>query len=533
MTRQLLVVASENGVATFLWDGRRCRERVDFSPDDAGLNGFRELLEATGELPVRVAFDSVDEEFQFEVVPRVMGSARAELLQRRRQQAFMNPAYSVTVPQGRAPGVKHSEQVLFAALTDSAVVDPWLEVIAEQGVPLVGVYSASQLSVHLYRLLDLQDSYALLLFRQATGKLRQSYFASGKFRVSRLTRLADGDPATLAERYLKEAEATRQFLASAKLMPRTESLHVHILHRPEVGASLEAALGGIPDITLHLHNLAGLPLKLGVPGPADTTTLDGSALVAHLLGRSHGRVGNYATTAQCATHRLYKARRATYGAAAAAALGAVCLAGWQLSQGVALSRELASLDQQNRQAEQVLQHTRRTQRTVAVLPADMKAVVETAELLDSSRRVPERSLKLLGQALSEFTDIELTALAWRSRPWEGDLVQGMPTAGQAAFTTTPEFAAGTGEASAPGKPEWLKVSGRFTEFDGDYRAAHHRLEALVEKLRSLEAVVGVAVTTTPLNVDPTQQLTAKLGSLLARDQRPTAPFEFTVTLDHG
>ena len=165
MTRQLLLIANEQAATAFLWERGQCRERIDFSRDSHGMAAFGELLDATGELPVRIAFDCVDEEFRSEVVPRVIGSARRELLQRRRQQAFLNPAYSVTVPQGRDPDSKRSERVLFAALTDSDLIDPWLAVIAERELPLAGIYSVSLLSRHLYRWLRIADRYSLLLFR--------------------------------------------------------------------------------------------------------------------------------------------------------------------------------------------------------------------------------------------------------------------------------------------------------------------------------------------------------------------------------
>ena len=532
MARQLLLIANDEAATTFLWEGGRCRERIDFPRDAGGAAGFGELLDATGELPVRIAFDSVDEEFQSEVVPRVIGSARRELLQRRRQQAFLNAAYSVTVPQGRDPDSKRSERVLFAALTDSEVIDPWLAVIAERGLPLAGIYSVSLLSRHLYRWLRMSDRYSLLLFRQSAGKLRQSYFADGRFRVSRLTRIADGDPASLAERYRHEAEVTRQFLSSAKLMPRGEALHVHILHRPEYAAPLQAALKELPDVSLKLHDLSRLGRTRRLNAPSGEAP-DGALLAAHLLARAQPSDGNYAAARQRTRHRLYRARQGLHWAAAASGLAAIGLAGWHLYQAQQLDNSIAATEQRHAAARQALAQAHRAQRHSTVAPGDMKAVVQAVQNFAERQRTPHVSLELLGQTLMQFEGIELTDIVWRAKAWEGGLVQGVPTAGQAGMHLRPQFAVGSEQASVQTDTEWLTVKGEFTNFDGDFRAAHARLELLVERLRALGAVVRVDVTTTPLNIDPRQALTARLGALFSGDQRPKAPFEFTVVLDHG
>ena len=171
MSRQLFLIAGEETASAFLWEHGQCRDRIDFPRNPSGQQAFGELLDAIGEAPLRIAFDCVDEEFQSETVPRVMGSARRELLQRRLQQTFLNPAYSVAIRQGGDPNTKHADQVLFAALTDAEIVDPWLTVIAERQLPLAGIYSVSLLSRQLHRWLGISDRYSLLLFRQTSGRL--------------------------------------------------------------------------------------------------------------------------------------------------------------------------------------------------------------------------------------------------------------------------------------------------------------------------------------------------------------------------
>lgn len=532
MSRQLLLIAGEETASAFLWEGGQCRDRIDFPRNPPGQQAFGELLDAIGEVPLRIAFDCVDEEFQSETVPRVMGSARRELLQRRLQQTFLNPAYSVAIRQGGDPNTKHADQVLFAALTDAEIVDPWLTVIAERQLPLAGIYSVSLLSRQLHRWLGISDRYSLLLFRQSSGRLRQSYFADGKFRVSRLTRIADGDPATLRDRYVKEAEATRQFLASARLMPRNEPLHVHILHRPEFRPALESALNELPDIQLHLHDLSLLARKRSLRGKMKGQALDGALLAAHLLARANPRDGNYAASTQRATHRRYRLKHGLYRTCAVAGVGAVCLSGGYLYQAHRLTDAVADVARQYQQAILRLGEAQAGMNDSAVSPADMKAVVETLDELMQHQRRPRLALELLGQTLLPFQDVELAELDWRGRAWEGPLVQSTPTAGQSHLTLDAEFAP-----NAPGvdgaNREWLRVRGEFVEFDGDFRAAHERLEELIAHLRALDDVIAVEVQETPLNIDPQQALTARLGAVLSRDQRPRAVFEFTLVLDRG
>lgn len=528
MGEQLVVIASANGVVAFLVSRGSIRSRLEFAATVEGERQFAELLQASPRTPIRLAVDVVDEEFHQQAIPRVRGRARREMLDRRMQQVFLNAKYHVALGQGAAADTPNSEGVLLVGLVNDESVAPWLRLVEAAKAPLVGIFSVSLLTSQLIKALGLpQEKHALVITRQGSGQLRQTYLLDGRVKISRLTRSQEADDNTKSG-YLRSASNTRQFLTNAKLMPRNAVLNVHVLHRPGFSEPLQEALGEIPDISVRMHDIGGILHKLGVRGKGSPA--NAVSLFAQLAARANPRGGNLARPSQRQAHALYSAGQWLNAIAATATVVALLWTGWNLTEATQVMGVTSQLVVERDAGAGTLKSSRAQGAQSAVTPADIKAVVEAADSLLKVRRLPREALHVLGSVLMGFDEVALQQLEWRSRPWRTPLIEGMPTEDQAGEALTPSFADDGSPRQEGGSPqdEWLAVTGEFVGLGGDYRRAHARLEEITRALRQQPTVAAVEILRTPRNVNPLQQMSGQLGTMILGEGFNSAPFELLI-----
>ena len=166
-------------------------EPIDFIADEQGLQRFAVYLEQSSRIAVSVVVDFVEEEFREESIPHVMGSDRKAVIQTKINRLFRDATYSHALLQRRDADGRRDDRMLFTALTRPDLLAPWMGLLMQSKVPVSGIYSLPLLSKDLLKMLKLDARYLLLVTLQSSGGLRQTFFANGTLKVSRLAMLQD------------------------------------------------------------------------------------------------------------------------------------------------------------------------------------------------------------------------------------------------------------------------------------------------------------------------------------------------------
>src|SRR3974390_1101160 len=122
-----------------------------FESEEAGYEAFTEYLRSLRGGLVYVLADVGEEAFHVETIPYLRGSNRRAVVTRRLAQRYRDISLSLALSLGIEKNERRDERVLLSAFTNTTLLEPWLNVIRQRGLPLVGVYSVALASVALLR----------------------------------------------------------------------------------------------------------------------------------------------------------------------------------------------------------------------------------------------------------------------------------------------------------------------------------------------------------------------------------------------
>ena len=477
--RALLLGA--NRLRLFHWHGGRLSDSGLIEASAEARADFKAYLAARPAEPIYLLADVAEEEFRPETIPQARGADRKALIRRKQARLFGPGARVYAERQGREPGGRRAERLLFMALSGRGVIEPWVELLRAQKVPLQGILSVPTLLQSLIGRLPDIAPHALLLTRQSVSGWRQSFFANGQLKASRLGPPAGpgGPPAAL----LAEIEQFRRYLASLRLIPEGQPLDVYVLADPALQRALARAPGRPPDLRLHVLDLGRLERQRALhpqPGPPCC-----DRLLLQQLFRTRP-ANRYASAAERRYARLATARRAIHAGAVLLLLGGLIHSGLNVINGLGYRQAAAEFAGQagryraaEEQAQALLPET--------APPGAIRAAVASAARLRQGRATPREALALLGGALERFPDIRPLTIAWAHGP-------GMDAPGAAD--------ADDASTDGPRYRQSLRLEARIEPFTGDYRAAILRVREFARALRALAPVRAVEIEALPLDLSP-------------------------------
>lgn len=492
MRRVLLSISATE--ATAVWQrAQRMSACKRFDNEPRGWQMFGLWLQENP-FPVSIIVDAVEEDYRSESLPHARGGTRRQLVERKLRQHFRSTPYMAAIAQGRESDGRRDDRYLFAALTNAELLDPWLEEIARREVPVCGVHLAPLIMSRVAALPGYRERPLLIVTRQRNG-LRQSFFESGKFKLSRLTALDASESAPVET---DEILKTRAYLTSLRLLPRDMQLDVVLLDHDGSLGDLSRALD--EDLGVKPERIGPAALaKLLRPHPAQLASCPESLYFA-IIGRG-GEHANLAPPGLRSLCRVHRARRALLAFAAAIVAGASLLALGQLKQRSDLDTQTAAASRQIRHQQALYQAAARAFPAAPAPPEVLRGAVELSRDVAQTTRTPDLAFAVAAAALDRNPEIDIKKLEWIVRD---------PAGGN----------------------QTLKLEGELAGFDGDYRAALAKVERLATDLKTDGRVKGVTVAKTPLDVSPGASLS---GSAVGRSEPAAARFELDIVIDgtHG
>lgn len=464
----LLFLSAHHLHAQQMVDGKIVTQH-EFNNSQEGREDFAAFLQSVRH-PVYLLADLIEEDFRQETVPHLTGRSRSALLQRKFEQFYRGtPFHQAALLQRQKTG-RRDDDMLFSALTNPALITPWLAIMRAQQTPLAGIYSIPQISAPLVK--DHPSNHLLLISWEKSAGLRQTYFSEHRLQISRLTPVHAG--LTFQNAVVSELVRTYQYLKSLSLLPSGQTLDVRLLGHSHDLIELQLELPRSADMHYDFVDLADLARQHHID--YRFTDSDASQIFLHQLAARPPQT-HYANATHTHYFTLWQLRHALNLASGTLLLG-MLLWGmanlWQSSNDAAEAASLKTLAQRTLHEAQKI--TLAFPNTYAPA-ADMKAGVSIMRKLDQHDAAPSGILRPLSSILDRHPRIELDDLAWRMG------------------TTEPVTTNTLGDA-----PAQVIIKGRLADFANDYRAALNYLENFQRDLTAQG--YQVTILAKPLDVSP-------------------------------
>lgn len=517
MANKILLCVSSLQVVAAHWRGNSVARCEVFANDETGIEGFTAFLKSTGSALgtlVYVAADTVEEDYRFDTLPHATGTDRSALLERKIRQYYRSTRFVSAIPRGRTGDKRRDDRYLFAALTNPALVDPWLTAIAQHGSPVAGVYLASMLTAALLPQLGIAATRVLIAAPHRSG-LRLTFFKDGEFCTSRLTRAIPQDVNDAAQMLVTELSNTRMYLSTLNLDASDDPLAVVFLDRDDALATVAKHIStdghGLDCICI---DRATLLRQLQISPQHLDITLD--TLYLRSMAEKPP-AANLAPASITAGHRLLQRKQALYLASAAAGAAGLLWTGFNLWNIHTATQDTAEALRRTAAAQTQYKEITRTFPAAPTTSDNLIKAVNIYQQVVKSVRSPQPFMQLVSRAVDGSPEIFLQEISWH---------YNMDRAEAAAPPTV------RGGKPAPSESDGYRqsgtLSGEIRPFQGDYRAAIESVNRMAERLARDPAVAEVKVTKLPLNVNPELALAGNTRD--AADQAGTADFKIALVL---
>ncbi len=463
MSRTLLFLSADSFQA-YVWKGSDWTEVRNFSNDADGREQFSLFLERH-RYPAYLLVDIIEEDFHLETVPHLIGPSRSALLERKFEQYYRStPFRQATLLQRQSEG-RRDDEFLFSALTNPQRISPWLDTLQANRIPLVGIYSAPNISAPLLK--DIASEHVLLLSWEENTGLRQTYFNNKRLHFSRLIPININS--SFSEAVATETPRTQQYLKSLSLPPPGEVLDVHIICHASDKAVLQAKLSGDNDLRYTYLDIEELAKRRKCKH--QFTDSNATPLYLILLA-TRPPATHYANSDHTHIFLLWQLRRIFFGLAVATAFAGLLWGGISFWQGSTFADETQPLLQQIKRLRLQTQQIQNSFANTTVSATDMKTAVLLARNLNAYLADPKEILGELSLVLDTFPRINVNKLAWQTSAADA--------------------------APSPYPAQVITFDGELTGFGGEHRKAIDYLERFQQTLT--QRGYTVTVRAMPLDV---------------------------------
>ncbi len=486
--------------------------------------------------PIICLIDSVKEEYQMTSLPHVVGMDRQKLLARKMQRLFESSNYTYAMVQGRSQSGRGDDQILFTSLTQSTLLQPWLQLILTHKVPLAGIFSIPLLTHLLLKKLTSSNPYTLLVMltpriaEHSQYGLRQSFFSQHYLKMSRLSPLTiDSAP---GEAIFDQIVKTQRYLENSRILPPLgpkNSLPILILTENSLKNQLETypieKLNSFSPVFLDIAEIAEQWKLL----PTNIEQLFPYHLILYLLSKEWHLKNHYAKSVE-RRYFTYRKVRAILYLSALFSIGIGTLLSYQTFQLIQTVQQQG--EQKRSKALQLIEETARLQGQVPNLPLDIvliRNIVDTGLYLKSMTLSPEPILQKISAILVQHPNLQIQRLEWELK---NDF---LPPAAPPNLLLNKGFNKGNKgnmPVEKPGPPEFflenLRLYGQISPFGGNYQNALYLFEQFANEVRKNSYFFQANTLLSPY--DPKKALQGQIGSTT---EVGTAPFTLEISVKHN
>lgn len=511
MASRRLLYLTAHQLGAYRWNAGRIEEEASFEVADAA-EAFVAYLRQHRDSLFALLINVAEEGFQVDTIPFLQSGDRRVVIARKLNQLFPGAPLTATLSLGFEKTRRKDERLLFTALNNGSLIDPWLLALRAAEARLVGIYSLPLLARTLIDRLHLAKERCLLVTVQDTS-IRQTFFDRGLLHFSRLSPLANSSIGGLAQSIAGETAKTQQYLLSQRHIGRADTLAVHVLAHPLAMPAIVAACPGSETLRFAVHSHHDVADATGLDHRPGDSRADLIYLHAAAATPPSTQFAGAALRREYRLWQTAKALRLT--GAAALAVSALFVAGQlleilQLRDRTETARIAAGL------ADQRYRSIVNSFPPLPVGNETLRAITVTYGEMARFGISPEDLYREISRALAQAETVEIDAIEWK--------LSGLPegfVAGGAAAAIPDAARAGAGKAT-----ESAIVRGTLaTARDASPRDVLRIFDTFVEALRS-NPQLAVTVLQQPFDVGAEKSLkSSDDGNTLLAPR----PFVVTVT----
>ena len=506
--------------------------------EDQFIDELRAYLSQDCRSPVYVVTDTLEEQYQTETSPHIVGGDRERLLKRKLAQHFPQQEFSGFQVLGRSKDGRKDDFVVFYSIQEFQPLSDVLELINSIEIPLAGIYTIALLMRQSLKKVLGRSSVMLLseIDRDHKSKIayRQCFFSNGGLSLTRVSTFSDDDEQTVNQELAEEIESSRRYLTGHKLLGYNEKTTALMFHTNDTASQL-SSLNLSSDFNIQRVQPTSVAKMLGLSCHSADIRL--SEVFAGDLCRSH-----YKSHIQCGDrftrHYYHLARWGISTAGVGIAASIIAASVFMVYQGNTVkntSRQLnESLITKTRAVEQLEHSTPR-------LPYDadqIEAAVLSANEYLSHMPSPRSVLASVGAAMKEFPDLDIHKISWQLERAEDALLSNTPPPILPDDMAVASIDDALIEAAAPLLPnatatqgiQVINISGEKPSRQGEVRITLDRLQQFADRLQRDENVLSLKTIKLPTDLSPSASVKGEVIGLSSDNsmaqERPPSEFEF-------
>lgn len=531
-------------MTVFDWDEKTLISSRDFLPNTAGFADFEYLLQQSIKMPARLLVDMIEEDFRRETIPHVNLFDRKGLINRLIDKHYRDERYVHAKVLDRSKMGRKDDRVLLSALTNTALLAPWLDRIEQCNARLAGIWSIPLLTDRLLRPIVGEDKHSLIVSRQVRSALRNSYFRDGKLLLSRQAKFdkdmwdKDDFEGVIANLERGTIEIYN-FLLNQRIMESGDYLNVYCILEQDQLEDARALASNTPQVHYTFFSLERLFDNFSIQGCENHGA---AALFAYLCTRTNPIYDHYGTEEQKSTYYEYLVDRFITQVTEIGSL--ICI-----TAAVILALNSLKLDQQQEilHLETSVLKTDYDEKYRAISnelesAANIKVAVDVIHQLEADvDQTPHHSFAALGSVFGrpEFSNIRLTDLGWKKYP-STQLAQliighkvmlaedGDPYLQERLMQ---EYSEDMQSESAPKLQATFSLYGRINTEGFSYRSTIDTMQDFVAELEKVPGVELVLLIETAVDVRDSARFTGQVGQEESSSAPDDDKFEILVVLE--
>ncbi len=401
---------STHQMIAFSWRSGVARQEAVFESGDNGVRQFSAYLEQHRSSVYHLLVNLAEEGFQLETIPFLQSADRKAVIARKLGQLYYTTPYTASLSLGFEKTRRKDENLLFAALTSPASLEPWIAAINAARVALSGVYSLPFLGTTLLQKLRISDERCLLLTVQ-DQTIRETYFERGALHFSRLSPLTHTSIGGIAQGFATEAVKLQQYLLSQRLIARNQPLRAIVVAHPQAVRAIESSCVSTESLTYDIVTTERCARAVGFKGKLGDSHLD--PIFAHLLASAPPRA-QFAPEEIRHDYRLWQGRRALQGLGIVALIGCLLFAGKQAYTAHDLGRQAEQVAAEAQTARQRYEDIVRTFPSIPTSNDVLRQVINRYNELGRGGMSPEPMLMELSSVLNQYPMMEISTVEWKA-----------------------------------------------------------------------------------------------------------------------
>ena len=510
-----------------------------FQADEEGQYQFAEYLRRDLKTPVAWLVDSTQESYQINFLPHVFGWDKHNLLTLKKQRLLEYTSYSYATIQGRESQGRRDDRALFMGLGSGTLLQPWLDIVLSQSIPITSICSLPLLSQNLLKYFP-ESPYTLLVSHTpkmsaySSQGLRQSFFLNDKLQLSRLIPLNTEDTTGYVEYVTNQIIKTQRYLESARLLPINSTLSVVMLTQPPFSDLLNKQLTiykNVEDLQFHLIDNRELASAMGLE--TEETPLYVHHLVTPQLMR-WWTPNHYARLTEIRYFISNISKLALHTLSLFFLAGGVIVGGIDLQKSLEIEQENQVLVQKKIRIEKEYRSLRIPSSTVDIQL--IRNVVEVGRYLEAQHLSPEKMWVDISEVLNRHSELKIDYLEWGVSKTPEDIFQPTLLAkylhlGGKRPPTNTETTTIQPATDDDSFLEGIRLYGEITSFHDDYQIALAKYNKFIRDLKEFNKKTWIVnPLVLPYQVSSRSMIKGTMQQQPELDKK--APFAVEILINH-